>query len=767
MHRTIRYLSRRFAHIHPGEGRKVLLTFAYFFLVITAYYVIKPVSRSLVLDDLRHRMVPYADLICAILMGPIVTLFARLADRVQKPRLVTLSFWAVTGMMVLFWWLLSFRQPWVAGAFYIWVAIFSVLVVTLFWLVANDLYRPREAKRLFGFIGSGGVLGGITGSSIAALGAQLIGTQRLLLLSAGLLVASWLIVQQLWRLEGDRTGEAHPGAAPSAKAEGFLSDPRGYFKLISQSRYLMLLVVIVGVNKIVATFVSYQLNPLIEQAFPTVDAKTTFNGIFLGAINVMAFVVQFFFTSVVLRRWGLLTAMLALPIGLLGGSAALLFLPTFWLAAGTEWYDRSLSYSLDSTSKEMLYLPIDRSIRYKVKPFIDMVVFRFGKGIAAIAGIILLDLLHVPTRWLACLTVPLLVFWILAALQMRREYTATLRTVLQARSHARRAKAAVSGAPAGPPLPGLGLLTGGRPADRKLSLAEALVAGPAESVHGRELLAKLRRYEESASSAPGMGPAYSTHRLKQTIQDRGSEVPVRRLAVRLMARQRTQESLDYLWALVMLEEESALREEVLRELVKLRLTRRGLQYPVEQMRRQVEREIAHYVRITRVATVYRRHHPGPPDEQDPVLGMLRVLLEESVEQVFRLLMLLYRPTDIQLVYEQLRTSDAYLRADAIELLDNLVDPAMRAVIFPILDEDRFMAVLDDDALDMPAEPTVEYRVFQEAIWDHNCWLSVTTLCAIGRLGLTAMREELDRASQQAVPLIATAAKVAIAIAAVR
>ena len=164
MHRTIRYLSRRFAHIHPGEGRKVLLTFAYFFLVITAYYVIKPVSRSLVLDDLGHRMVPYADLICAILMGPIVTLFARLADRVQKPRLVTLSFWAVTGMMVLFWWLLSFRQPWVAGAFYIWVAIFSVLVVTLFWLVANDLYRPREAKRLFGFIGSGGVLGGITGS---------------------------------------------------------------------------------------------------------------------------------------------------------------------------------------------------------------------------------------------------------------------------------------------------------------------------------------------------------------------------------------------------------------------------------------------------------------------------------------------------------------------------------------------------------------------------------------------------------------------------
>src|SRR3990167_5628439 len=175
MHRTIGYLSKRFAHIQPGEGRKVTLTFLYFFLVITAYYVIKPVSRSLVLGELGSRMVPYIDLICALLMGPIVTVFARLVDRVAKPRLVSLSFVAVTVVMVVFWKLLAWPYPWIAGAFYIWVAIFSVLAVTLFWLVANDLYRPREAKRLFGFIGSGGILGGIVGSSIAAVGAHLPG----------------------------------------------------------------------------------------------------------------------------------------------------------------------------------------------------------------------------------------------------------------------------------------------------------------------------------------------------------------------------------------------------------------------------------------------------------------------------------------------------------------------------------------------------------------------------------------------------------------
>src|SRR3990167_11262533 len=97
MHRTIGYLSKRFVQIRPGEGRKVWLTFLYFFLVITAYYVIKPVSRSLVLDDLGSRLVPYADLLCAILMGPIVTSFARAVDRIAKPRLVTLSFLSVAG----------------------------------------------------------------------------------------------------------------------------------------------------------------------------------------------------------------------------------------------------------------------------------------------------------------------------------------------------------------------------------------------------------------------------------------------------------------------------------------------------------------------------------------------------------------------------------------------------------------------------------------------------------------------------------------------
>ena len=568
MHRAIGYLSKRFTQIRPGEGRKVFLTFSYFFLIITAYYVIKPVSRSLVLDDLGHRMVPYADLVCAILMGPVVTLFARLVDRMPKTQLVSVSFAAVGGMMLLFWRLLAWPHPWISGLFYIWVSIFSVLVVTMFWLVANDLYRPREAKRLFGFIGSGGILGGIAGSSIAAVGAQVVGTENLLLLSVGFLAASWVVVQQLWQYAPERAGTGtDPASLAAERHETFLTDMRGFARLLMQSRYLLLLVTIVALSKLISSLVYYQVNPYIEQTFPSVDAKTTFTGIFLGGINVLAFFVQFFCTSWLLRRWGLLWALLLLPLGLLVTSCGLLMVPVFWIAASAELFDKSMNYSLNNTGKEVLYLPIDRSVRYKVKPFIDMVMFRFGKGLAAILGIVLLDVLKMPVRYLGILMLPLLALWLFAAVRMNGEYTMRIRTLLQARANARRARR-TSGAGGEEPdeeelATALGSLAISREAHPKLSLAAQLFDGTAgsPSPHARALLEGLTRYEALVTKASQFRVGTELEQLKRVSQDQGSPMAMRRLASRILGYQLNQEALDYLCGMLIVERETAAPEE--------------------------------------------------------------------------------------------------------------------------------------------------------------------------------------------------------------
>jgi len=763
MHRTIGYISKRFAQIRPGEGKKVLMTFTFFFLVITAYYVIKPVSRSLILDGLGSKMVPYADLICVLLMGPIVTGFSRLVDRVAKPRLITLGFWTVAGAMVLFWQLLQWNHPLVSGAFYVWVSIFSVLIVTLFWLVANDLFRARDAKRLFGFIGTGGSLGAIAGSTVAAAGAQVIGTKNLPLCSAALLLCCWWLVQRLWVYAPAQVlRDDHTLRTP--RHDTFLSEPKRFFKLLLQSRYLLLLVALVCIAKIVSKFVYYQFNPFIEATFPSLDAKTTFTSVFYANINVVVFFIQFFLTSWTLRRWGLLTALLVLPLGLLFGGMALLVLPVFWLAGGMELYDKSLNYSLNNISKEVLYLPIDRSVRYKVKPFIDMVVFRFGGGVSAVAGIILLGELNLPAWWLGVLTLPLLMGWLFIAVQLRREYVARIRTLLQARSASKPPTAGPVPSVGPEPSVGSSVVTMGpllaqRSPDEKLSLAARLCGAHSESEPGRTLLGALKDYE-AVPDRHGALSGLEVSRLKQTIQDQASDIPSRRQAIRLMARQSNQDTVDYFCGMLIVEGEATLRHEVARELMRIRVSKRGLQFPTAQIRRQIDREAAYYQRIARVAAVYRRHHRGPLTSDDPVVAMLRVLLEESVEQVFRLLSLLYRPEDIHLVYEQMRAPDTHVRADAIELLDNLVDPVLRGTLLPMFDEDRFLGILDEPADELP-DPAMAYRFVQEAIWDHNRWLSVTTLCAMGRLGLTTFRQELERASRHTEGIVATAAEVAL------
>ncbi len=762
MHRSIGYLSKRFVQVRPDEGYRVVLTFLYFFLVITAYYLIKPVSRSLVLGW-GSRMVPYMDLVCAIVMGPIVTLFARCVDRIEKPRLVSYAFWTIISVILGFWVLLSQPHAWVTGAFYVWVSICSVLMVTLFWLVANDLYRPREAKRLFGLVGSGGILGGMVGSGIAASWAHLVGTRHLLLISAGVLMICWLIVQRLWALAPDHAADL---ATPHPSTHTWFSSVKGFVALLLHSRYLRLLVILVGINKLVATLVYYQLNPFIEHAFPAMDQRTQFIGRYLVWMNFVAFVIQFFLTSWVLRRWGLSRALLVLPCGLLIGTSCLSLIPALGVAAVTELFDGSLNYSLQQTTKEVLYLPIDRSIRYKIKPFIDMVVFRFGKGIAAILGIVLLDQLGVSARALNIVIIPLLVIWLCVAVWLSRDYVVTIRTVLQARAAAkRRATSTVAQGPApstGPATESLALLMDTYHTGVKLHLIEQLAASTTlAGSPGRELIAELTAYETFIGQTVDLDGECA--KLKAVSFNRQESMGRRREAIRRLVRFVNQATVDHLWGIVMAEGDATVRQEAVRGLVRLRLRDSKLEFLPQPIRRQIALEVATVQRIVHVSQVCRQHTREPVPADDPLQALLRLLAEESLEQVFRLLMLLYAPEDIHLIYDQLQATDRYLRTDALELLDNLVDPAMRVLLEPVLDEDRFLGALDEPTAPI-AEATTAYRLLQEAIWDQHCWLSVTTLCAVGRLRLITMRPELEKASQIAAP-IGSAARVALELSA--
>jgi ATP/ADP translocase len=768
MHRILGSISTRIVEVRPGEGRKVWWTFLYFFLIITAYYVIKPVSRALALEDLGSHLIPYGDLISAILMGPLVALFARLVDRFDKPRLVRGTFWAVAGCLVVFWRMLHWSNKWVAAAFYVWVAIFSVLVVTLFWLVANDLYHSREGKRLFGFIGSGGILGGITGSSIAALGAKLVGTEQLLLVSSALIVAAGSVVGRLW---GYRTADSLSDGSKQRHTTYASSPTVSVWRALRGSRYLALLVGLVLIDKIVATLIYYQFNPFIEHAFPDQDTKTAFMGVFLGWLNIAAFAIQFFLTSWMLRRVGLAFALLVMPLGLMAGSVGLMLMPMFWLAAGSELFSRSMDYSLQQTTKEVLYLPIDRAIRYKVKPFIDMVVFRFGKGLAAVIGIVVLDWLHLPARVLSEIAIPLIMVWVGIAIALRRDYIKTIRQLLQARATTQRNRGADLEellrqqhlSPAGKRrdlLEWLESLGPSDPVQAKLAcISQLLLANGSIGEHGQPLLDALTAYEQTPQPPAHWAPSVSFEDLKACLQDVREPIIVRRYAVTQLVSRGGQETVDALLGLLVIEEDTAMRQELIKGLAALRLGPMRLEFPKPLIRRQITKEVHGYQRIGRVAAIYRRGSASEVGTIDPLVSLLRLLMEEATQHLFLLLSLIYRPEDIYLIYRQIREPDTYVRADAIELLDNVLDANLRWVMVPVLDENLFLERLEADVDDAPMEGDA-HRVLQEGLWDHHRWLSVVIMCVIGRLRVEPLMAELTKATEHPNPVVRMTAHVA-------
>ncbi len=738
MHRTIRALSNRLTHLRAGEGPKVWWTFLYFFLLITAYYVIKPVSRSLILGESGVRLMPYGDLLSVVLVGPVVSLFAGLVDRLEKRRVVSLALWMAIAGLAAFWQLLQGPFRWGPVALYAWVSVLSVLVVTLFWLVANDLYHPRQGKRLFGFIGAGGILGGIAGSALAAAGAKAIGTPALLLLSAAILVACWLVVERLWRYA---PGMGRVESRTDRPREPWLVQARAITQLLRRSRYLLLVAALVAIAKIVSTFVSYQFNPFIIEMFPDQDTKTAFLGVFFGWMNCGAFIIQFFCTSWVLRRLGPRWALLALPAGLIFGVTGLLALPVFWMASTTEWYDGSMNYSLQQTTKDMLYLPIDRTVRRTVKPFIEVEVFRFGKGIAALLGVLALDWWRLEPRVLGYLSVPLLAIWVALALQLRREHANTIRELLQTRATSRASRRWAAGF-----------------SQQKLQLIRQVFSPNGVLTQGGErFLDTAAEYEQRAASAED--DAASAADLKAWLSDPHQPMAKRRGAVTALVRRGGQDAADALLGALMVEEDAALRYELIRGLTKLRVRNRRLEFPQRLIRRQMAKEVQTCQHIARVAVVYRTS-AGAVGKTDGVLQMLSLLMEEAVEQVFRLLGMIYRPEEIYLVYNQLREPDADVRADAIELLDHLVAPSVRWLIFPILDENQFLERVTGQPDEPVVEPEDRALLLAQSVWDHHRWLSLTVIGLVGQLRLKTLLPELERASTHPLPVIRLAAEAA-------
>jgi len=427
----------RFVEIKPGEKLIASLLFLYFFLIMFPYGIIKPVRDAQYLMELGSINLPFAYLSTAAIMVIFVHFYSKLQVKVKRRVLIisSLIFFTVT-CSVSRQFFMQEELEWMPLVFWIWANIFIVVLVTQFWILVNDVFNPREVKRLIGFFGGGGLLGGILGGLLTgSLGRER--PDELLLIASGILILSVFVVNYIfiWQRKNkpitNKPNYLNKERAKEPARAGFIDS----FNTVRKNYYLKLLAVVVTLTFIVTTFIDYQSKTVIEMKVARIDEYTYIFGYFHAGLYVVPFLISIFMTSNLIKSYGIRIILLLFPLMLLLCFGGIAFWPFLGFALAIKASDKSLSFSINQYTRELLYIPVSPELKYKAKIFIDMFLNRFAKLIGAL--ILLIFIFLPPDPWqnrvqiVSVIAVVFIIAWVFANLKVSKEYTNIVKQKLE------------------------------------------------------------------------------------------------------------------------------------------------------------------------------------------------------------------------------------------------------------------------------------------------------------------------------------------------
>lgn len=421
MNQTVVYV-KRFFDIRHGELRISLWMMTYIFLIISALLVAKPTVSALFLSGAGSDALPFAFILVAATALITSLLYNRSLHSFKLNILIratlfssALIFWLFGALIFMAW------TPTVLLFIgYIFISIFALLATSQFWILANVVFNAREAKRLFSFIGAGGIIGGIFGGYLTNVLASIIGNGGLLFLAGAFVLGCIPILGIIWK--------NRPQAMSSykRKAKSTVSSESS-FKLIRKSKHLTYLAGIIGTGVLVAKLVDYQFSAMAVAQFPDPAQLAAFFGFWFSTFNVLSLVIQLAFTRRFLDKQGITNSLLLLPAGIILAGAVLFIFPELWVVVILKGLDGSLKQSLYKASAELLQLPIPLAIKNKTKTFIDVVVDSIATGLAGGLLILLVDVGSVDIRVIAGITLALSALWIYLIFKVRFAYLRTFK----------------------------------------------------------------------------------------------------------------------------------------------------------------------------------------------------------------------------------------------------------------------------------------------------------------------------------------------------
>ena len=718
------------------------------FFLLAANTVVKIVRDSIFLSQHNADELPYVYLYSGFLAGMSIAAYSRYVVGKSLYQLLNRSLILITLSVFAFWYMLNFHNAgWLHYAFYVWSSVAFMVAVAQVWTFAEEIFTAREGKRLFGTVTVGGTLGGIWGAFVARWLLSLqFGTVQLLGLAAALLLGAFGICC----LASNRSN--HPAiASPNQPATSQDSaDRTGIFRLLGNSRYLLMLGALIFISVIVSTLLDYQFKVAAKESYASADGLAHFFASYYGWLSVFTLFAGFALTGQLVAVIGLYPSLFILPAALLMGSLGFMFFPGFLIATALRMGDASLRPTFYRSLTEMLYFPIPTSIKAKAKTFLDVVLERLADGSAGL--IILLYSLTGTANYMGLIIccMALLALWIALLPALHRGYLTALLGAMTTRQLDFAAddldypsnvtvevvtKVLQSDEEA-PLLVGLdfaekldpevilsrlprGLLRHPSPAvqarivkllsgypDRKAVddyLASILNDEAAASTIRQALVTRAKRQEPQQIkdavrqfySDPAIRQAHdnlvefgeaAVEPLKAALSDAALGRDARLIIPTTLGRIESQAAMDVLFT-ALEHEDGGIRYKVF-----LALEEMARRYPNLQLDRSaIEKAI-----VADTIRFYKRfvsYHALFQDWQEPPVAgswLLRQALLDSMERVkdraLYLLSLIYSRNEISPAFAALRSDDPLQRAYGIELLDNLLTGKVKRHLFPLFDD---------------------------------------------------------------------------------
>jgi AAA family ATP:ADP antiporter len=437
---------RLFTDVRPGEGLTAVIMFADVFLILCAYYFVKPlrdgwIAAAAIKGFSSVEVKAYTSFAQSLVLIAAVAVYARLVTRWPRRELITRTTVFLMSNLVVFWMLRQARIPMAAIIFYIWVGIFGLFVISQFWAFAADLYCDERGKRLMPMIAIGATGGAVAGSFLTGE----IVRSGVLDSSALLLVANIPLLAAIGLTAvADARGPTGEGAHPPAQPRAVAAPPGdgrhvGIVTLVSRNRYLLAVAGITLFTHWVSTNGDNLLFRTIQEALAkdlaargvsdahavrifVREGTTAFYGSFFFWVNVCALVLQAFVASRLLKYGGFGVILLLLPVIALVSQSAMALFPLLLVVQVMKTAESSTSYSINNTAQQVLWLPTTAEMKYKAKPAIETFLVRVGDGLAALTVLVGVRFYALATQYLFLFNAALVVVWLLFGVVVVREH---------------------------------------------------------------------------------------------------------------------------------------------------------------------------------------------------------------------------------------------------------------------------------------------------------------------------------------------------------